>query len=121
MEDRSPMHKLIELFQLADKSGIKMPESAVLFARTFSTIDVIALELVPGLNIPAIINEFFRKFEAECARIEDAPNEEPFYLQPELDGEWAEVIRSFEKEAKSNQRELLVENASAIMESFRII
>ena len=120
IEEKSPMHKFMQLFQLADRAEIKMPESSVLFARTFLTIDVIVLELIPDLNIPAIINEFFEKYKAEFAKLLEIPDEVPFYMEPEFDSEWSEIFQSTHSEIKRREKELLMENASAIMETFEI-
>lgn len=117
LHERSPMHKFMELFQLAERSGIQMPESNVLFARTFLSIDVTILELAPGLNIPGVIEEFFEKYEGKFRELEALPEEPPAYLRPELSSEWAEILRSFDEELKATEKELLLERMSGIMET----
>lgn len=118
--EKSPIHKLMEVFQLAEKAGIRMPESGVLFARTFATIDIVALELIPNLNIPKIINEFFIRYKSEFLKLLELPDEMPFYMEPDLDSEWADHVKSFDAEIKASERQLLSERASAIMEAFDI-
>lgn len=116
IHEKSPMHKFMELFQLAERSGIRMPEAGVLFARTFLSLDVSILALAPNFNIPRAVQEFFEKYPEEFRRLEELPDEEPKYLEPGFDPEWAEIFNSFDSEQKGLERELLAERASAIME-----
>lgn len=118
IHEKSPMHKFMELFQLAERSGIRMPEAGVLFARTFLSLDVSILALAPNFNIPKAVQEFFEKYPEEFGRLEELPNEEPQYLEPGFDPEWAEIFNSFDSEQKGLERELLVERTLAIMETF---
>ncbi|HBT81617.1 hypothetical protein A2757_02645 [Candidatus Giovannonibacteria bacterium RIFCSPHIGHO2_01_FULL_48_47] len=118
IHEKSPMHKFMELFQLAERSGIRMPEAGVLFARTFLSLDVSILALAPTFNIPLAVQEFFEKYPEEFRRLEELPDEEPPYLEPGFDPEWAEIFSSFDLEQKGLERELLAERTSAIMETF---
>ncbi len=118
LHDRSPMHKFMELFQLAERSGIRMPEAAVLFARTFLSIDVAILELTPDFNMPIAVNEFFEKYKEELKKLEELPDELPLYLRPDVNPEWSEILRSFDEELKALDKELLMEKVSGMMETF---
>ncbi|MBI2610073.1 AarF/ABC1/UbiB kinase family protein [Candidatus Giovannonibacteria bacterium] len=118
IHDKSPMHKFMELLLLAERSGIKMPDQSVLFARTFLSIDVIGLELVPEFNIPAALNDFFRIYAEKFREIENAPDELPYFMKTGISDEWAAILKATDDEIKSIDKELLVERVSGIMESF---
>ncbi|MDP3762527.1 MAG: AarF/UbiB family protein [bacterium] len=117
MHDKSPMHKFMELFQLAERAGIRMPPAGVLYARTFLSIDVAVLELVPDFDIPRSLVEFFDKFDSEFIKLEQTPDEIPLYLRPDLEGEEAEILKMLDEELKTLDRELLTERVSGMMES----
>lgn len=120
LTEKSPIHKLMQVFQLSENAGIRMPESGILFARTFATIDIVVLELLPELNIPRIVNEFFQKYKDEFIKLMEVPDELPFYMEPDLDNEWADIVKSLDAEVRASERELLSERASAIMEAFDV-
>ena len=117
VHEKSPMHKFMELFQLAERTGIRMPPAGVLFARTFLSIDVAILELAPDFNIPQVVTEFFDKFDGEFIKLEKTPDEIPPYLRPDLEGEEAEILKMLDEELKTLDRELLTERVSGMMES----
>ncbi len=117
LEERSPIHKMMELVALAERSGIRVPDASVIFIRTFFSIDVAALELAPEFNIPETIKDFFRVYERAFALLEQEPDEVLAHHLPELDGEWAESIREAERERAVVLRELMRERASAMMEA----
>lgn len=116
LHDKSPMHKFMELFQLAERFGVKMPESSVFFARTFLSLDVAILELAPDFNIPQAVNDFFNKYPAELKKLEELPEDPPPYLRPGLSEEWSDILRSLDEELKAVEKELLSEKLGVIME-----
>ncbi|MDP3785217.1 MAG: AarF/UbiB family protein [bacterium] len=118
MHDKSGMHKFMELFDLAERSGIKMPIASVFFARTFLSLDVILLELLPNFNIPQAINEFFKTYEGKFKVLEGQEEEAPFYMAPGIHAEWQEILRDFDEEVKALDRELIRERMQGIMETF---
>src|SRR3990167_6768418 len=117
VHEKSPMHKFMELFQLAERAGIRMPPAGALYARTFLSIDVAILELAPDFNIPQVVTEFFDKFDGEFIKLEKTPDEIPPYLRPDLEGEEAEILKMLDEELKTLDRELLTERVSGMMES----
>ena len=110
------MHKFVELFQLAERSGVRMPQASVFFTRTFLSVDAIILALAPDFNIPAAVKEFFEVHKEKTLVLQATPDEAPLYMRPEFTGEWAELLRSFDEELKAMDRELLMEQVSGIME-----
>lgn len=117
LEERSPIHKMMELVALAERVGVKMPDASIIFIRTFFSIDVAALELAPEFNIPETVKDFFRVYEREFEALEREPDEIPAHHLPKFDGEWAQSIREAERERAEAERALLQERASAIMEA----
>jgi len=117
MHEKSPMHKFMELFQLAERVGIRMPPAGVLFARTFLSIDVAILELAPDFNVPQVVTEFFDKFDGEFIKLEQTPDEIPLHLRQDLEGEETEILKMLDEELKTLDRELLTERVSGMMES----
>lgn len=118
LHDKSPMHKFMELFDLAERSGIKMPVAAVYYARTFLSIDVTILELAPDFNIPQAVNEFFKTYQERFEALERQDEEVPFYMAPGIHAEWSEILRAFDEEVKALDRELILERVQGIMETF---
>ncbi|MEK7085315.1 MAG: AarF/UbiB family protein [Patescibacteria group bacterium] len=117
LEERSPIHKMMELVALAERVGVKMPDASIVFIRTFFSIDVAALELAPEFNIPETVKEFFRVYEREFELLEREPDEVPAHHTREFGGEgWAQSMREAEREQAAAERQLLQERASAIME-----
>ena len=117
VHEKSPMHKFMELFQLAERVGIRMPPAGVLFARTFLSIDVAILELAPDFNVPQVVTEFFDKFDGEFIKLEQTPDEIPLHLRQDLEGEETEILKMLDEELKTLDRELLTERVSGMMES----
>lgn len=117
LHEQSPMHKFLELMLLAERSGLKMPQGSVVFARTFLSIDMIILKMEPTFNVPQVVRDFFDGFSKEFLNLRQLPEEKPWYFQAESKSESAALAKALDEEMQAINRELLSERLSAIMES----
>lgn len=118
LEGKSVMHKFVELFQIAEHSGIKLPESGTILIRSFLSNDVAVFELLPKFNIPRVVNEFFERYGEELKKLDELEEPVPRSLGAPFNHERAEIRRALAKEFERLHKELLLEKASSIMETF---